>query len=68
MTWILYEFLDTRRKGVIAVWLEEARIQMKARILLQQKLDMLEVAGPNLPPKLLAGPFEGHLYKLRINA
>ena len=68
MPWTLYEFLDTRGRGVIEVWLEEARIQKKARILLQQKLDILAMAEPELPAQLLAGPFEGHLYKLRINA
>ncbi len=66
--WSLYEFLDTRGRGIIGVWLEETQIQKKARILLQQKLDMLEIAGPNLPAGLLAGPFDRHLYKLRINA
>lgn len=66
--WNLYEFLDARGKGIIEVWLEEARIQKKARIVLQQKLDLLAVAGPDLPAQLLAGPFDSHLYKLRINA
>jgi hypothetical protein len=63
--WHLYEFLDPRGQGVIEVWLDEARIQRKARILLQQKLDMLVLHGPELPANLLAGPFDGHLYKLR---
>lgn len=63
MAWAIYEFLNTRGDGVIEIWLDEARIQRKARILLEQKCDMLARAGPDLPAKLLAGPFDGHLYK-----
>lgn len=32
-----------------------------------QKLDMLVVAGPALPPKLLAGPIYKHIYKLIVH-
>jgi len=34
---------------------------------LNQKLDMLAIVGPSLPPKLLAGPIHKHIYKLIIH-
>jgi hypothetical protein len=66
MSWNIYEFLVRPKVGVIEVWLRQARIQKKAKTLLNQKLDLLEMHGPNLPPELLAGPIDGHIYKLRI--
>jgi hypothetical protein len=68
MVWIVYEFLDSRGRGIIEVWLRQARIQERARARLNQKLDLLEQVGPDLPPGLLAGPVDSHIYKLRIKA
>jgi hypothetical protein len=64
--WTLYEFLDTRGRGIIAAWIEDARLQTKAIAQLNQKLHLLEVSGPDLSPKLLAGTDERHIYKLRV--
>ena len=66
MVWTIYEFLDSRGQGVIEVWLKQARIQKKGRARLNLKLDLLEQAGPDLPPGLFAGPINGHIYKLRV--
>ena len=68
MSWNVYEFLVRPKVGVIELWLKQARIQKRAKALLNQKLDLLEQMGPDLPPDLLAGPIEGHIYKLRIRA
>jgi hypothetical protein len=67
MTWKIFEFLDPRRRGIIELWIEEARIQTKARARLNAKLDMLEQHGPDLSTGLLAGPIDGHIYKLRVH-
>lgn len=66
--WTLYEFLDPRGHGVIEVWVQEERLQKKAIAQLNSKLDLLGQSGPDLPPKLLAGPIAQHLYKLRVKA
>ena len=69
MAWDVYEFLDNRDQPVILAWLRKARIQKKARILLNQKIDLLKEHGPELPPGLLSsGPIDGgHIYKLKIH-
>jgi hypothetical protein len=68
MAWDVYEFLNNRNERVIVCWLQEARIQKKAKILLDQKIDLLKQHGPELPPGLLSpGPIDGgHIYKLKI--
>jgi hypothetical protein len=68
MAWDVYEFLDSRNERVIVQWVRKAKIQKKARILLDQKLDLLREHGPNLPPGLLSsGPIDGgHIYKLKV--
>jgi hypothetical protein len=68
MAWDVYEFLDNRGRSVIAVWLGKERIQKRARILLDQKIDLLKEHGPELPPGLLSpGPIDGgHIYKLKV--
>lgn len=68
MTWTVYEFLDNRNRSVIDVWLRKERVQKKARILLDQKIDLLREYGPDLPPGLLSsGPIDGgHIYKLKV--
>jgi hypothetical protein len=48
-------------------WFDQARIQKKARILFDQKVDLLEKYGPELPPNLLAS-LGGQLYKLKVRA
>lgn len=68
MSWKIYEFLVRPNVGIIEVWLKQARIQKRAKDLLNQKLDLLEQLGLELPPGLLAGPIDGHIYKLRIRA
>lgn len=53
---------------MIVRWVRKARIQKKARILLDQKIDLLREHGPDLPPELLSsGPIDGgHIYKLKV--
>ena len=68
MAWEVYEFLDKRGSRIIVHWVHKAKIQKKARILLDQKIDLLREHGPDLPPELLSsGPIDGgHIYKLKI--
>jgi hypothetical protein len=68
MAWDVYEFLDNRMRPVIVAWVRKERIQKRARILLDQKIDLLREHGPELPPGLLSsGPIDGgHIYKLKV--
>jgi hypothetical protein len=68
MSWEIYEFLDNRGERVIVRWARKARVQKRARILLDQKIDLLREHGPDLPPELLSpGPIDGgHIYKLKV--
>src|SRR5579864_8820893 len=68
MAWDVYEFLDNRDERVIVRWVRKARLQKKARILLDQKIDLLREHGPDLTPELLSpGPIDGgHIYKLKV--
>jgi len=66
--WTLYEFLDTRGRGIIVVWIEDARLQTEAIARLNQKLDLLAISGPDLSPQLLTGTGERHISKLRVKA
>jgi len=68
MAWDIYEFLDNRGERVIVRWVRTAKIQKRARILLDQKIDLLREHGPELPPELLSpGPIDGgHIYKLKV--
>ena len=68
MPWEVYEFLDNRNDRVIVRWVHKSQIQKRARILLDQKIDLLRAHGPDLPPELLStGPIDGgHIYKLKV--
>jgi hypothetical protein len=68
MAWEVYVFLDKRGHRVIVHWVRKSRIQRRARILLDQKVDLLREHGPDLPPELLSpGPIDGgHIYKLKV--
>jgi hypothetical protein len=65
MPWLIYEFLDAQGDRVMAVWFKERKIQKNARILFEQKVDLLEQYGPDLPPNLLA-PVAPHIYKFKV--
>ena len=67
MAWDLYDFTDARGDSVIEEWIERERLSRRDIGQLNQKLDMLMVAGSFLPPKVLAGPVYRHIYKLIIH-
>lgn len=67
MAWTLWDFTNARRESVVKEWLTKERISRRAIGQLNQKLDLLAINGPSLPPKLLAGPIYGHIYKLIIH-
>jgi hypothetical protein len=62
--WRIYDYLDAGGNNVIKKWTGD--LQKRERIKLNQKLDMLEQYGPELPPQLLAGPIFDHVYKLKV--
>ena len=63
--WRLYDYVDNRGISDFESW--SRTLEKRDRARLSAKLRMLETAGPELPPQLLAGPIKGHIYKLRIN-
>ncbi len=74
-SWKIFDALDSRETSLIASWLRKEKITKRDIGQLNQKIDMLEKAGPSLPPKLLAGPIKSkknkrlvsHTYKLIIH-
>jgi len=67
MAWDLFDFTSDRGESVLKEWVERERLSRRDIGQLNQKLDMLEQAGPFLPPRLLAGPIHKHIYKLKIH-
>jgi hypothetical protein len=67
MSWNLYDFTNERGESILQEWIERERLSRRDVGQLRQKLDMLIIAGPALPPKLLAGPIYKHIYKLIIH-
>lgn len=65
--WYLYDYVGINGRNDFERWSEGLQKQELAR--LNRKLKMLEDNGPDLGPKLLAGPLKGfaHIYKLRIH-
>ncbi len=64
--WKLYDYYNEKGVNEIKLWTE--KLEKKHRIKLNLKLDMLEQTGPDLSPRLLAGPVFDHVYKLRVDA
>jgi len=67
MPWDLFDFTSERSASVIAEWVADEKFSRRDLGQLNQKLDMLRIAGPSLPPKLLAGPVYKHIYKLIVH-
>lgn len=62
--WVIYDHVDRHGVNVFAEWTR--RLERVQRKLLRAKLDMLAIAGPDLPTQLLAGTGVPHIYKLRV--
>lgn len=62
--WKLFDYVNEHGINEIARWTRT--LEKRQRIKLNQKLDMLQQHGPELPPQLLAGPIFGHIYKLKV--
>jgi|SRR5208282_938958 len=65
--WKLYDYLDAAGNNDFAGW--SRGLQSPDLAKLNRKLKMLADNGPDLGPKLLAGPLKGyaHIYKIRVN-
>lgn len=74
MAWKIFDAVDKNGVSNIANWIAKEKLGKREIGALNQKIDMLEQHGPNLPPKILAGPIKSekdrklvsHIYKLRI--
>jgi len=62
--WTLFDYINEHGVNEIAEWTR--RLEKRQRVKLNQKLDMLQKHGPDLPPQLLAGPISPHIYKLKV--
>lgn len=67
MPWDLYDFTNESGDSLLQEWIVREKLSRRDVGQLNHKLDMLVVAGPSLPPKLLAGPVHKHIYKLIIH-
>ena len=75
MTWAIFDAIDKGRVSNLVVWIAKENITKRDIGRLNQKIDMLEQHGTDLPPKLLAGPIKSkrnrklvsHIYKLIIH-
>ena len=67
MAWALYDYQDGSGNNDFESW--SKGLQKYDRAKLSRKLKMLEDNGPDLGPRLLAGPIKhhAHIYKLIIN-
>lgn len=62
---ILYDYINHDGHNPFKEWSESLEKTMLAR--LNQKIDMLELYGANLPPRLLSESNLPHIKKIRIN-
>ena len=62
--WRLYDYRTPTNANEISEWTRT--LEKEQRIKLNHKLDMLTQVGPNLSPRLLAGPIFRHIYKLCV--
>ena len=74
MTWDIFDAINKNRQSNIVAWIAKEKISKPLVARLNQKIDMLITAGPDLSPQLLAGPIKSkrnkrlvsHVYKLKI--
>ena len=74
-SWKIFDAIEGNRESKIDIWIAKEKLGKREIGQLNQKMDMLEQNGPNLPPQLLAGQIKSkrnkkmvsHIYKLRLN-
>ena len=62
--WELFDYVDSRGKNDFLAWLNGLQKQDRARM--QNKLDMLEEHGPNLPATLFSDIPNRKIKKIRV--
>ena len=67
MVWIIFDAVDKAKVSNLVVWIAKEKITKRDIGRLNQKIDMLEQNGPELPPKLLAGPIKSKRYKKLVS-
>lgn len=63
MAYSIYDFVNANGKNEFHEWVKQ--IDKRQRAKLDQKIDMLEMSGAELPPKLLA-PCDGPIKKFKV--
>jgi len=59
---IIYEWVDSRGKGVLSNW----GLSMEQQAKLDNKIDMLQKHGMDLPPGLVSRTSNGRLFNLKV--
>jgi hypothetical protein len=75
MAWRIFDAVNSAGTSNLVTWILKEKITKRDIGQLNQKIDMLSLHGPDLPPKLLAGPIKSkkkkklvsHIYKLIIH-
>src|SRR5688572_11702017 len=67
MPWAIFDYRSPSGANEFYEWCGTLQKRELAKV--NARIDMLEEYGPNLAPKILAGPIKGwrHIYKLTIN-
>jgi hypothetical protein len=60
---IIFDFLSARGESVVHEWAK--KLGKRDRVVLDQKLDLLQKGGPNNCPGLVGPVNGGHVYKLK---
>lgn len=67
MPWKLYDFIDRRGRNLVTEWLTREVHHQETRARIKMKLQILMVAGPELPPNLITPTRERHIREIVVN-
>jgi hypothetical protein len=69
VVYALHDFVDNKGRDVMQEWATDQGLTKRDRAQLNQKIDMLQLNGFDLHPRLLAGPInkQKHIYKLIVH-
>lgn len=65
--WLIFDYLDSRGRNVMQDWADSLPMQKKDRGRLDSKIDMLQMAGDDLPPGLLQDTRCPHIKEIAVN-
>lgn len=67
LNWRLFDYLDSHGSNVMQDWADGLPMQKRDRGRLDSKIDMLAIAGDQLPPGLLQNTRCRHIMELAVN-